>query len=244
MLDRIQALMESLKQVSNDIAHALRTPLGRLRQKLEIAQADAQPGSKCERGVEAAVAEADNILETFSALLRIAQLEAATRTAGFREVDLSGLFEQVAEAYASVADDQGKAIAASIAPSVIAWGDKDLLTEMLANLLDNAITHTPQGARIEVSLSNGAGRAIATVADDGLGIPSAERGRVFDRFYRLERSIRTPGSGLGLSLVAAVADLHGVELSVEDNAPGLRLTMIFDVSGAKRAGGLSRPATG
>jgi signal transduction histidine kinase len=115
---------------------------------------------------------------------------------------------------------------------------------MLANLLDNAITHTPQGARIEVSLSNGAGRAIATVADDGLGIPSAERGRVFDRFYRLERSIRTPGSGLGLSLVAAVADLHGVELSVEDNAPGLRLTMIFDVSGAKRAGGLSRPATG
>ena len=228
MLDRIQVLMESLGQVSNDIAHALRTPLGRLRQKLEAARTVAEPDPQCKRAIDAAVMETDNILDTFSALLRIAQLEAATRSAGFREIDLSNLFAGVTEAYAAAAEDQGKAITANIAPSIMAWGDKDLLAEMLANLLDNAITHTPAGARIEVSLINGGDRAIATVADNGLGVPEAERCRIFRRFYRLERSIRTPGNGLGLSLVAAVAELHRVELSADDNLPGLRITMIFD----------------
>jgi signal transduction histidine kinase len=228
MLDRIQVLMETLGQVSNDIAHALRTPLGRLRQKLETARVSAKPNSKCEIAIDAAVVETENLLDTFAALLRIAQLEAATRSAGFREVDLSKLFEAVTDAYSAAAEDQGKAISAKIAPSVMAWGDKDLLTEMLANLLDNAITHTPSGAHIEVSLVNGGTRAVASVADDGFGVPRAERERIFRRFYRLERSIRTPGNGLGLSLVAAVAELHGVTLTAEDNDPGLRMTMIFD----------------
>ena len=151
MLDRIQVLMESLGQVSNDIAHALRTPLGRLQQKLEAARASAENDPKCTSAIDSAVAETNNILDTFSALLRIAQLEAATRSSGFREIDLSNLFASVADAYTAAAEDQGKAITSTIAPSVMAWGDKDLLTEMLANLLDNAITHTPVGAHIEVS---------------------------------------------------------------------------------------------
>ena len=231
MLDRIQVLMESLGQVSNDIAHALRTPLGRLRQNLEAARVVAENDPKCKKAIDAAVVETDNILGTFSALLRIAQLEAATRSAGFREIDLSNLFENVTEAYAAAAEDQGKVITADIAPSIMAWGDGDLLAEMLANLLDNAITHTPAGARIEVCLVNGDDHAVATVADNGLGVPEADRDRVFRRFYRLERSIRTPGNGLGLSLVAAVAELHGVKLNAEDNRPGLRMTMTFDVPG-------------
>lgn len=228
MLDRIQVLMESLSQVSNDIAHALRTPLGRLRHRLEKARASAEPNSECESAIDAAVVETENILDTFSALLRIAQLEAATRSAGFREVDLSKLFETVTDAYAAAAEDQGKAITASIAPSVKAWGDKDLLTEMLANLLDNAITHTPKGAHIEVSLVNGGSRVIASVTDNGDGVPPGEQEHIFRRFYRLERSIQTPGNGLGLSLVAAVAELHGMELRAQDNGPGLRMTMSFE----------------
>ena len=228
MLDRIQELMDSLSQVSNDIAHALRTPLGRLRQKLERARASAEVNSTCEEAIDAAVVETKTILDTFSALLRIAQIEAATRSAGFREIDLSKLFETVTEAYTTAAEDQGKAITARITPSIRSWGDKDLLTEMLANLLDNAITHTPPGAHIEVSLVNGGLHAVASVADDGPGVPQAERERIFRRFYRLGRSMRTPGNGLGLSLVAAVAELHGVQLSADDNGPGLRMTMIFD----------------
>jgi signal transduction histidine kinase len=201
-----------------------------LRLKLEAARASAPRSSKCKTAIDAAVIETENILETFSALLRIAQLEAATRTSGFRKIDLSDLFERVADAYVSVAEESGREIETSIERSVFVWGDKDLLAEMLANLLDNAIAHTPRGARIRVSLSNGDHRAVASVADNGLGIPEIDRERVFRRFYRLERSIGTPGNGLGLSLVAAVADLHGIKLSAEDNAPGLRLTMAFHSS--------------
>lgn len=227
MLDRIKDLMESLNQVSNDIAHALRTPLGRLRQKLEVARVNAKRGPKSETAIDAAIAETDTILDTFSALLRIAQIEAGTRHGGFRHVDLSTLFETVADAYSAAAEDQGKELIAKIEPGLVGWGDRDLLTEMLANLLDNAIRHTPKGTRIEVGLTNYDSKLVASVADNGPGVPADERERVFGRFYRLERSMTTPGSGLGLSLVAAVAELHGIELRVEDNAPGMRVAMTF-----------------
>ena len=228
MLDQIQLLMESLSQVSNDIAHALRTPLGRLRQKLETARVTSGANSKCATIIDAALVETDNILDTFSALLRIAQIESGTRTAGFREIDLSKLFETVSEAFSAAAEDDGKTLTAKIAPSVKLWGDGDLISEMLANLIDNAIRHTPEGAHIEVSLVNHGSQLVASVADDGLGVPQSEYERIFRRFYRLERSIRTPGTGLGLSLVAAVAELHGMEFRASDNAPGLRMTITFD----------------
>jgi signal transduction histidine kinase len=228
MLDQIQRLMESLSQVSNDIAHALRTPLGRLRQKLEVAHANSGVDSQCTKTIDAALEETDNILNTFSALLRIAQIESGTRTVGFREIDLSKLFETVSEAFSAVAEDEGKTLTAEIAPSVKFWGDGDLLSEMLANLLDNAIRHTPQGAHIEVSLMNHGSQLVASVADNGPGVPPAEQERIFRRFYRLERSIRTPGTGLGLSLVAAVAELHGMKFCATDNMPGLRMTLSFE----------------
>ena len=236
MLDQIQLLMESLSQVSNDIAHALRTPLGRLRQKLEAARANSGANAKCTMTIDAALDETDNILDTFSALLRIAQIESGTRTAGFREIDLSKLFETVSEAFSAVAEDEGKILTAKIAPSVKFWGDGDLISEMLANLLDNAIRHTPEGAQIEVTLVNHGSQLVASVADNGLGVPQSERERIFRRFYRLERSIGTSGTGLGLSLVAAVAELHGMQFRASDNAPGLRMTLTFDSAapGARR----------
>jgi signal transduction histidine kinase len=231
MLDRIQLLMESLSQVSNDIAHALRTPLGRLKQKLEVARANSGANSRCRRTIDAALDETDGILHTFSALLRIAQLESATRTAGFREIELSTLFETVSEAFSAVAEDEGRILTTRIAPSIIFWGDQDLISEMLANLLENAIRHTPRSTHIEFSLEARGTRLTATVADDGPGVPPSERDRILRRFYRLEGSIRTPGTGLGLSLVAAVAELHGMEFCASDNAPGLRITLTSDIGG-------------
>ena len=228
MLDQIHLLMESLSQVSNDIAHALRTPLGRLRQRLEVARATSKANSKCTTTIDAALDETDNILDTFSALLRIAQIESGTRTAGFREIDLSKLFETVSEAFSAAAEDEGRTLTAKIAPSLNFWGDGDLISEMLANLLDIAIRHTPQGAHIEVSLVNDGSQLVATVADDGPGVPKSDRERIFRRFYRVEGSIRTAGTGLGLSLVAAVAELHGMKFCATDNKPGLRVTLIFD----------------
>jgi len=227
MLDRIGDLMESLSQVSNDIAHALRTPLSRLRQKLEIAKTNVGDDQKTETVIDAAIDETDTILDTFSALLRIAQIEAGTRQAGFKQLDLSKVFETVADAYSAAAEEQGKDLAARIEPGLWCRGDRDLLTEMLANLLDNAIRHTPAGSNIEVTLAGSDTGPVATVADSGSGIPLEEREQVFRRFYRLDQSIAQPGNGLGLSLVAAVADLHEIELCLEDNAPGLLIRMQF-----------------
>jgi len=227
MLDRIGDLMESLSQVSNDVAHALRTPLSRLRQKLEVAKTNVGDDRKTEHSIDAAIDETDTILDTFSALLRIAQIEAGTRQAGFRQLNLSATFDNVVDAYLAVAEEQGKALSAKIDPDLQYWGDRDLLTEMLANLLDNAIRHTPDGSNIEVTLADHGAGPVATVADSGPGIPLEEREQIFRRFYRLERSIAQHGNGLGLSLVAAVADLHEIELRLEDNAPGLRIRMQF-----------------
>jgi signal transduction histidine kinase len=241
MMDRIQARMESVSQVSNDIAHALRTPLGRLQQKLEAARIATKGNLGGENAIDAAQLEIERILETCSALLRIAQIEVGARHAGFGDVELSSLFTSVCEAYAPVAEDEGKAIIANIVPSSTVPGDNELLTEMLANLLDNAIRHTPEGAQIEVSLARDHSRIIASVADDGPGVPHEAQDKIFQRFYRLERSSKIEGNGLGLSLVAAVANLHDVQLSVEDNAPGLRITMTFDAAvsstGSQKRGG-------
>lgn len=228
MLDRINALVESLSHVSAEIAHALRTPLGRLRQKLEAARADARRHGQNETLIDGAITETDTILDTFSALLRIAQIEAATRYRGFRQVDLSALFNTVADAYSTAAEDEGKQLVAEVEPGLLGWGDRDLLAEMLANLLDNAIRHTPKGTRIELSLKKRGSKLIASVADSGPGIPAEDRENIFRRFYRLEPSRTTPGSGLGLALVAAVAELHDIELLVDDNVPGLRITLAFE----------------
>jgi signal transduction histidine kinase len=228
MLDHITNLMENLRQVSNGIAHDLRTPMSRLRQKLETAQAAVETNPALKVPIDAAIAETDGILETFSALLRISQIEAGSRRAGFREVDLSDVFEAVADAFGPAAEAEGKSLAARIEPGLSIHGDRELLTQMLANLIENAIRHTPTGSRIEMVLARTPSGIAGEVADNGAGVPASERELIFRRFYRLDRSRTTPGSGLGLVLVAAVADLHGSELAVSDNGPGLRVTIRFD----------------
>lgn len=227
MLDRIGGLMENLRQVSNDIAHDLRTPLTRLRQGLEEAQCRDLTAADYKGVIERAGAEVDALLDTFSALLRIAQIEAGAQRAAFRPVDLSELMRTLAEAYAPAAEERGGALHAEIADGVAIDGDRALLTQLLANLVENALHHAPQEATITLRLAAQPDGAIAEVADDGPGIPEGERSKVLQRFYRLECSRTTAGNGLGLSMVAAIAELHHAPLELHDNRPGLRVALRF-----------------
>ena len=222
MLDRIQHLMEGLRQVSNDIAHDLRTPLGRLRQRLEDAREHATTTTEYATAADSAIAEADLLLETFSALLRIAQIEAGAQKSAFADVDLSGVAKSVGEAYLPSAEESQHRLELRIEAGVTFQGDRRLLAQMISNLVENALSHTPAGST--VSLAVAAGPSII-VADNGPGIPLEERERVFDRFYRLDRSRTTSGSGLGLALVKAIAGLHGLAIALEDNQPGLRVVL-------------------
>jgi len=227
MLERIQSLMEGVKQVSNDIAHDMRTPLARLRQRLEAARLPGKTADEQAASIDGAIADTDGLLRTFSALLRIAQIESGSRRAGFAEVDLSALFAAMVETYAAVAEDRGQHVSGTIAPGLAMRGDRELLTQVLANLIENALTHSPAGAQVTLTLERIDGRIVGCVADNGPGIPPAQREKAFRRFYRLDTSRTTPGSGLGLSLVAAISALHGIEITLGDNAPGLRVTLHF-----------------
>ncbi len=244
MLDRIAELMESLRQVSADIAHDLKTPLARLRHRLETAQKQSQVSDENSASIESAIAEVDDILGIFGALLRIAQIEAGTRRSGFRALDLSAVFTNVADAFSPAAEDSGKSLNAKIKPAIHFWGDRELLTQMLANLVENAVRHTPSGTQIDVSLGSDREHIVGIVSDNGPGAPAEERERIFQRFYRLEHSRSTPGSGLGLSLVKAVADLHGIALEIRDAEPGLQIVMRFPTGGTNgeaAAGQSSQP---
>jgi signal transduction histidine kinase len=227
MLDRIAGLLENLRQVSNDIAHDLRTPLGRLRQGLEDAKIRAATLSDYEKAIDHAAEEADALLNTFSALLRIAQIEAGAQRAAFRTVDLSDVIRTVAEAYGPVAEDGGRSLQTDIAEAIAVTGDRELLVQLFANLVENALGHTPKGTKVVMRLKGNRREAVAEVSDNGPGIPVEERSRVFQRFYRLEQSRTSPGNGLGLCLVAAIANLHGAKIDLADNEPGLKVSIPF-----------------
>ena len=230
MLDRISGLMDNLRQVTNDVAHDLRTPLSRLRQGLEHARSRVLSKDDLEEALDRAIGEADGLLDTFSALLRIAQVESDARRAAFRDTDLSAIALRVADAFAPVAEDENRHFAVDVNEGLVVHGDGELLTQMMSNLVENALRHTPMGTAVSVSLRRepSTRRIVAVVADAGLGVPSEDRDKIFRRFYRLERSRTSPGNGLGLSLVAAVADLHHASMQVLDNRPGLRVVLSFD----------------
>jgi len=223
MLDRIAQLMENLKQLSDNIAHDLRTPLTRLRNRLASIEFD-QHGERDEAVTEL-LRESDELLATFNALLRIAQIEAGNRRSGFAQTDLVTILGDVCEFYEPLAAEKQQTVHVTLPPSCPGIFDRDLLFQAFANLLDNAIKYAPAGGHIEVRLDCGTGAASVGIADNGPGIPAAERDKVFQRFYRVEASRSGhPGNGLGLSLVQAVINLHGGSVELDDNAPGLRVT--------------------
>lgn len=227
MLDRIGVLMDALRHVSTDIAHDLRTPLGHLHQVLDAARERARDPEEYRAAIELAIAKTDSILETFAAILRIAQIESGSRREGFKRIDLSTLVVTLAQSFAPTAEEQGDTLTVDVAPGVRVVGDRELITQLGANLIDNAIRHTPRGSRISMRLSARDGVAALEIADNGIGVPADERERIFNRFYRGEASRTTPGNGLGLNLVAAVAGLHRATVSVLDNAPGLKVRVEF-----------------
>ena len=230
MLDRIGELMESLREVSANIAHDLKTPLARLRQRLEAAQV--QPNDARTAALESAVTEVDEILATFAALLRIAQIEAGTRRAVFAPVNLNDIFITVADAFAPAAEDAGRTLSAKITPNIVILGDRELLTQMLANLIDNAIRHTSAGTAIVVALHSDKDGVIGFVSDNGRGVPAAEHERIFQRFHRLPESQSVPGQW-AWAQPRQSSRRHCIEivLTAEDAAPGLRVKMRFPSAG-------------
>lgn len=228
-LDRLATNVEGVRQVSVDIAHDLKTPLGRLKIRLMKANDLQQKGLPVGDQIDLAVDQVDHINAIFEALLRIARIESGARKARFDSVDLSEMCATLLDIYEDVATDAAMILTYKKTDISEAWirGDRDLLVQMLSNLIENAIRHCPAGTHIEIGLSEVSGGFLLSVQDDGPGIPEPERESVLRRFYRLEKSRTMPGSGLGLSLVKAIADLHEARLKLEDSNPGLRVSVTF-----------------
>jgi signal transduction histidine kinase len=226
MLDDIERLMSEVKGVTDDIAHDMRTPLTRLLASLERVRRRAGSSRDYERAVDEAIEEMRSLLGTFSGLLRIAEVEDGARRAGFTLLELDKIANDAAEFHAPVAEERGVTLSCEPPRGGVAMlGDPSLLFEAVSNLVDNAIKFTPAGGHVAVRTFRYGGLLGVVVEDDGPGIPEGERDAVLRRLYRLEKSRHAPGSGLGLSLVAAVARLHGLSLTISSARPGCRVTL-------------------
>ncbi|WP_448203311.1 HAMP domain-containing sensor histidine kinase [Azospirillum sp. sgz302134] len=252
MLDQIERLMTGMRQVTESVAHDLRTPLSRLRARVELALIHDTEDPEVYRAVlQDTITEADRLLATFTALLSIAEAESGAKRTDLEPVDLAGVVRLAADLYEPVAEEKGQTLSTEVLGEATVRGNEQLLAQAVSNLLDNAIKYTPEGGRIALLLEGaGPGRAArVTVADSGPGIPEDMREKVLQRFVRLDTARASPGNGLGLSLVDAVARLHGAQLVLEDNGPGLRISLVFPATAVpagspREKAGTFAPATG
>ncbi len=227
MLDEVAALNKNVEAVSVGVAHDLRTPLTNIGGRLELIRRDRADADAVAEHVDAAEGAQSQLMRIFDALLRLGEVKAGRRKAAFAKVDLSGLVGDITEAYEPVFTDAHKTFSVDVDEGISLQGDRELLEQMVANLLENAAEHSRDAAQVTASLSRSDAGIVLRIADDGPGISPVDRDRIFDRFFRADASRSTPGNGLGLSLVQAIAELHGAQVSLDPNAKGAAFVICF-----------------
>jgi signal transduction histidine kinase len=227
ILDRLETLMISMQDVTNNLAHDLRNPLNRLKYRLKSIIDDVSTNKKQQQELGKAVADVDHLVSTFNAILNIAQIEAKVQRDHWEEVDISGMILELGDLYSLVAEEQELSFQLYCEKQLSICADRNLIAQAITNLLDNAIKFTPKGGRVHLKAYHKQSQLIISISDSGSGISKKEHKRIFQRFVRLETARHTSGNGLGLSLVKAIMDLHHAQINLFDNQPGLRVELIF-----------------